>query len=34
MILLCLIFGFIAAMSEEWDIVFICLILGSCAAAH
>lgn len=32
MIALCIIIGVIAAISEEWGIVLICLLLGSCAA--
>jgi hypothetical protein len=29
---MCIFIGVIAAISEEWGIVFFCLILGSCTA--
>lgn len=32
MITLCILIGVIAALSDEWGIVLLCLILGSCAS--
>lgn len=30
-VFMCIIIGVVSAINENWDIVFLCLLLGSCA---